>query len=543
MKKISIILSLLVIAIGSIILKLYTVDFSIPAHYDDLRFILDAIQYNQGDFFLSQKKHPGWPLVLAPFISMIQSNNFLDYSNLARVLTLCISTISILPMYLLSRKFFDEKFSIVAASLFAFEPHLNYNAGAALSEPLLILVFILTVLCILNAKSKFHYLAFIFAGFCWWIRLEVIFPIIAVFIIYFLIYRKTSNFNKNLVLCSILLIIVVLPLFIQRDLQFEDPFYVWYSQTIFSDSYGEMLVHSEDAGVSDLVKNYGASGLIDRVAQGFVNLFTQLIQISYPYLIILLPFGVLFSLRPIGHKIKNIKANWITIITSIAILIIPFAIIDERRYLFPLFPFFIILATIPIYRVVTFGLSVFGFNDRQRSNFLIIVVILVLFLSILFTTGIAGFGYGQPNYVLEKERMQFTKYLVDNYDGGMLRDAETVDYLSVISLTSGSDSDFKEFKSPRGKDPFVVNYKPGDVVSIGVIGKNLPDLIINAESRNIKYIGIVESGSYFFPFLDDIYHNEKKYPFLKKIMDSTQMDYSELKMKIFEIDYEVFKSP
>ena len=109
-------LCLIFISFISLGLALYTVDFSIPPHSDDIGYVLTAVQYNEGDFFLSQKKHPGWSLVLTPFISILDSNNFLDYTNLARGLSLIISTISIFPMYLLLRKFFNEKYLVTNQS-------------------------------------------------------------------------------------------------------------------------------------------------------------------------------------------------------------------------------------------------------------------------------------------------------------------------------------------------------------------------------------------------------------------------------------------
>ena len=64
-----IILYLVLICVISLGLKLYTIDFSLPPYSDDFGFLVDSIQYNQGDFFISQKKNPGWPLFLAPFLS------------------------------------------------------------------------------------------------------------------------------------------------------------------------------------------------------------------------------------------------------------------------------------------------------------------------------------------------------------------------------------------------------------------------------------------------------------------------------------------
>ena len=539
MKK-TIFFCLAIIVVISIPLKLYTVDFSIGIHHDDLEYVLDAIQYSEGDFFLDQKKNPGWPLFLTPFISLLNSEHFLDYSNFARILTLTISTITIFPIYVLARKFFSEKYSVVAAGLFAFEPHLNYNSGTPLTEPLVILVLITTMIFILHDKTKYHYLAFVFAGFCWWIRLEAIYPVIAIILIYFVIHRSKPNSLRNFSLCVVFLLITISPLFIQRDLQFDDPFYVWWGGTILAENYSEHLTSPEDAGITDFVEKHGILGLMDRYVNGLANLFNVLFRILYPYLFILIPFGILFSLRPIEQKLKHIKTNWIMILSLIAVLAIPFAIIEERRFLFALFPFVIILSTIPIQRVTNYGLSTFSFNERQKSVFLVIVVGVVLLLSATFTMKVGEFGYGLPNSVLEHEKIEFTKYLVENFDGRILHDEDVVDYLVYVSLTQDDNADFKEFKSPRGKDPYPDLYEPGKVVWVQVNGKTIEELITNGETVGLKYISIQEKGSYIFPFMNDLYYNEEKYPYMEKIFDSNEMNYKEFKMKAFEINYEKF---
>jgi len=539
MKK-TIFFCLAIIVVISIPLKLYTVDFSIGTHYDDMDYVLDAIQYSEGDFFLDQKKNPGWPLFLTPFISLLNSEHFLDYSNFARILTLTISTITIFPIYVLARKFFSEKYSVVAAGLFAFEPHLNYNSGTPFSEPLVILVLITTMIFILHDKTKYHYLAFVFAGFCWWIRLEAIYPVIAIILIYFVIHRSKPNSLRNFSLCMVFLLITISPLFIQRDLQFDDPFYVWWGGTILAENFSSIHVSPEDAGITDFVEKHGILGLMDRYVNGLTNLFNVLFRILYPYLFILIPFGILFSLRPIEQKLKHIKTNWIMILSLIAVLAIPFAIIEERRFLFALFPFVIILSTIPIQRVTNYGLSTFSFNERQKSVFLVIVVGVVLLLSTTFTMKVGEFGYGLPNSVLEHEKIEFTKYLVENFDGRILHDEDVIDYLVYVSLALDDNADFKEFKSPREKDPYPDLYEPGKVVELQVNGKTIEELITNGETIGLKYIGILEKGSGFFPFMNDLYYNEEKYPYMEKIFDSNEMNYKEFKIKAFEIDYEKF---
>ena len=534
-----VILYLILICVISLGLKLYIVDFSIPPHGDDIAYVQDAIQYNEGDFFLSPKRSPGWSLFIAPFMSVVNSNDFLDYSNFARLLTLTISTVTIFPMYILARNFFNEKYSVIAASLFAFEPHLNYNSGFALSEPLLILVLIITMVFILQNKTKYLCLAFIFAGLCCWIRLEAFYSIIAIILIYFVVHRTKSNSLRNFSLCMIFLLIILSPLFIQRYVQFDDPFYIFYGEKIFVDDYAGLFT-DKNSGVINLIEKDGILGLIDKLANGLANLFNVLFKILYPYLFILIPFGVWFSLRPIDQKLKNIKANWIMIIITISILIIPFAIVDERRYLFVLFPFLIILATIPIQRVTNYGLNTFSFNERQKSAFLVMIVGAVFLLSSTFTMGVGEFGYGLPNSALEFEKVKFTEHLVENFDGRILKDEVVIDYLSYVNLTSSDNADFKTYKSPRGKDPYTDLYESGKVVQVFVNGKTVEELVTNGQARGLKYIGILEKGSYFFPFLNDIYYNEENYPYMKKVFDSQEVDYEEFKIKVFEIDYKKF---
>ena len=364
---------------------------------------------------------------------------------------------------------------------------------------------------------------------------------LAIILIYLVIHRSNSNSFRNFSLCLLFLLITITPLFIQRDLQFDDPFYVWYGGTILADNYGELLTSPEDKGITNFVEEHGILGLMEKLTNGLTNLFNSLSRIVFPYLFILIPFGILFSLRPIDQKLKHIKGNWVMILTLIGVLMIPFSIIEERRFLFVLFPFLIILSTIPIQRIAVYGLSTFNFNEKIKTVFLITVIGLVLLLSTIFTVGIGEYGYGLPNSILESEKLQFTEYLVQNFDGRLLRDVAVTDYLAFVSLTS-ENNDFKDFKSPRGKNPYPDLYTPGKVVWLSVNGNTMEELIRNGETKELKYIGILEKGSYFFPFLNDLYYDEKKYPYMEKIFDSDKMKYKEFKIKVFKINYEKFHS-
>ena len=61
--------------------------------------------------------------------------------------------------------------------------------------------------------------------------------------------------------------------------------------------------------------------------------------------------------------------------------------------------------------------------------------------------GIGEFGYGLPNSALEHEKLEFAVYLSENFDGRILRDAVSLDYLHYVHFISADDADIKSFKS------------------------------------------------------------------------------------------------
>ena len=538
--KRNIVLFLIIIGTISLLFKLLTVDFSLPFRGDNMFYTLEALQYSQGDYFIPQKTNPGWPLFISSFLWLFNSDNFIDYSNLVRGLSLSVMSFTILPMYILARKFFDQKYSLVAVILFAFEPHLNYIAGRGVSEPLFILISVLAFLFILDKKPKFIFLSFILSGIFWWIRIEGFYLFIIISIIYLLNFRKSRNFIRNYGICIAIFLIVVSPMFLQRDMQYGDPFYIWYGENFFAEDYSELLTNTNDSSFFSYVEEYGIFSFIDKfVIKGISNLSNALASISYPYLFILLPFGILFSLRAFDQNKDYIRANWIFILTILATLLIPFSLITDQRFLFVLLPFLIIFAVLPIQRLIEYGLSTFSFSKKQKTISLLIILSIVVILSALFTTGVSKYGYGLIDSEKENEKIEYAKFLVNNLDGRMLDGGYVTEYVKTIKYTETAEL-FENYKSPRGKDPFPDTYTSGSLVMIREDGKTLEELISNGEKSGLKYIGISEDGCDMLLFLDDVYLHDENYPYLIKISDSVEEGYQKLKVKVFRIDYEIF---
>ena len=536
MKKKNIIIYLICLALISLCFKLFLVDFSIPVNSDNLAYVLNGIAHSNGDFDHSPSRSIGWSLFLSPFFSLMNSNDILDYSNIAKIISIGISTATIFLIYKVGRKFFDERYSLVAVCLFAFLPQLNYNSVMALSEPLFIFSAIASFYFLLNNKSKFVIIALIFAAFSYWIRLNGIILFLIVSITYILTFKKSRIFLKNYGLGLVVFLIIISPMLLQKYEQFGDPFYSSYQDTMFSKNYEELISNISLNTKTSVSLYIEKNGILDFIytffISGFINSVMLLSKISFPYLFILIPFGILFSFRAFDQKSQYTKANWIFILSSIFLMSFILSVVPEQRFLLFLMPFLVLFSVIPIQRVTEYGLSTFSLSRKQKDIFLVIVIIIIIILSGLFTL-----RYDKLDPVLENEKMDFAKYALENLHGNTLRDfGGATDYINFVILLDHNDfQDFKISSWADGTERNKFAYQ-----ETGVSASNIEDLVLKGESLNLNYLISNQHTTFYYPYIDQVYHNEKQYPYLIKIFDSSEYGYEKLKIKVFEINYEKF---
>jgi len=527
---------LIVISLISLGFKLYLVDFSIPVNSDNLGYTLNAIAHTNGDFSQSSHRGMGWSLFVSPFFSLINSDNFIDYSNTIRALSIGVATFSIPMMYLVGRKFFDARYSLVLSSLFAFEPHLNYNSGFGLTEPLFHLAIIGSFYFILNKDTRFVMISLFLAGIAYWIKINGVFVFIVITIIYFITLRKSPNLFRNYGLGVVLFLLVISPILTERNEEFGDPFYSVYKNTIF---YGspELLMSEITKKTTysalDYIEENGLFSFVQTfILQGFYNGLKVISALSFPYLFILIPFGIIFSFRAFDQKPNYIKANWIFILVCFASLTIVMAMLPDRRHLLYLLPFLMIFSVIPIQRVTEYGLSTFSFSRKQKDIFIIVIIIAIIFLSSLFMI-----RYGTPYHVLDNEKLEFSEYALNNLQGVILRDwGGSLDYVQYLTITESPE----KFKNYKINSKIIPDKANSFKTSGAPYGETLEELISDGEKYDLKYIIANEKQGVYHPFTDELYNNYNQYPFLKKIFDSNDQGFKKLKIKVFEIDYKKF---
>jgi hypothetical protein len=155
MKEISkknILVFLSIIIISSIIVRIYFVNFEMHLTNDSLNYFFYAldIKINNQLPINYSLANPGWGIFLSIFFSNFESQNMIDYMNLQKILSISISSLTILPMYLLSKKFFRKSYSLLGAFIIGFEPHLIQNSLLGISDSLYIFLIVISFLLYFN---------------------------------------------------------------------------------------------------------------------------------------------------------------------------------------------------------------------------------------------------------------------------------------------------------------------------------------------------------------------------------------------------------
>ena len=542
MEKKHIVFFLILISLISLGFKLYTVDFTVLPAEDTFGYVLRGMAHNNGDFTEHPRKTLGWSIFISPFFHMTDSNNFLEYVSIARGLGLAISIITIIPMYVLSRKFFDAKYSLCAVGLFAFEPHLNHVSGLGYTEPLYILATILSLYFILNKNSNYSYLSFLTIGLLWWVRWNGIVMLLIASIIFFTNFKKTPKLFLKYFACLAICLIVVSPMLIERNGQFGSPLFFSQNEHMFTGEYATIMAENMmgvEYSAFDYVDDHGFGKFIEKfVFLGIYNLLFTLFKMSLPYLIFFLPFGILFSLRSFDQEKKYIRSNWILILISLGAFIFYFAIMPEKRLIYHVYPFLIILAAISLQRLVEYGLPTFSFNEKQKKICLVGIMCTVLLLSSLYTL-----RYEVPDPILSNEEILFAETLENKFDGKILDAGYTLKGLYYVHVMD-PDGVFKNYKITQNSGAYYMfefNSENVNLMPTMLYAKSLEDFIGVSYEYELNYISINKKDVIlFYPYLDEIYENEDKFPYLTKVFDTENEGFEKLKAKVFEIDYKKF---
>lgn len=153
--------ALLLIAISAFILRLSLLPFRFAVAFDEVNYLKLGVSGHLNG--LTEVLHSYWSPLL-PFVISIASAFFEDYEFAARLVSVLAGTILVFPVFYLGKSLFSHRAGLVAAAFVAFYPPLAFQSTQILTEPLMMLLAAVAILCGLQALERGSFRQIVLAG-------------------------------------------------------------------------------------------------------------------------------------------------------------------------------------------------------------------------------------------------------------------------------------------------------------------------------------------------------------------------------------------
>ena len=493
-----------IIALAGFLIRLFYFPEGIPITLDGALYFWYANDLSVSGTFPSNFDIPnnGWPTFLSVFFSLFSAENFLEYMDLQRYITIIISVTTIIPVFILCRKFCGNELSLIGASLFVFQPRIIENSLLGVTEPLFILLELSCLVLFLQNDLKFKYLSFGFLALACLVRYESILLIIPLSILFILQHRKKKIIIRYSIAVSIFLLILLPMAFVKMDTM----------------GYDGIVSHSVAAGIKfgqpDYVSDFP-------VYLGAISFIKSIALAVFPIFFIFLPFGLFAFFRKRNFD-KSVILSFL-IFMSLPIIYVASRDISDPRYLLTLFPIFSIISVYTVREITR------KFDKTKLISVLFIIAIIVSSMIYL--------DYNKNDYDHELEV----------YNVG----------LEVHKMTSVINDYHPESRYVHNKIDVAANLEAFPILSSEINQKvklialhecktttfcfdSLNEFIDYGKNEGLTHI-VADYNENRAQFLKDVFHNEEKFPYLIRIYDSSEQGYN-YHLKIFKIDYEMFDS-
>ncbi|SVC59501.1 uncharacterized protein METZ01_LOCUS312355, partial [marine metagenome] len=321
------------------------------------------------------------------------------YMNAQRVISILISVVTIIPIYFLGRKFFNEKYSLVVAALFAFEPRLIENSLLGITEPLYLLLGTITLVLFLSKNNKIIIISFIAAALFCLIRYEGLLIIIPMTIMYFVRFHKNKKQILTYFIAIIIFTMILLPTGLLR---------------IESTGDDGLTSHVLAGGeyYSGMIEDEGNSIMLEFLSKGISFLSKYFLLVSIPLFLICLPYGIFRLIK------KRDEKKWTLILFGLFFLIPAFYAysrgFQDVRYLYIFLPIFCIISVYFIQLVEQ--------KIKKPKVFFVGVIISTILISSIFS------NFTITDFETEKEKYEISS-VINQIATSVNRDYSSLQYL------------------------------------------------------------------------------------------------------------------
>ncbi len=431
-----------------------------------------------------------------------------------RIISILISSGSSIIVFLIARQYVEKKYALLASAFFILEPNLIENSTYAITEPLFILLGLISFYFVINKNERYLLLSFLFAGLAFETRLNGIVLFLLTLLVAAYRLKPKTRLIKTIIIGTIIFLAVSFP-YVYSDISLhKTPFLSWFEgvkNTVSSNQInpqlaqpaGNLFKSENGTPISGISHNQNALEIFkSAIFKEIVHIF----RISVPYLIFFVPFGIIAALKNLDF---NKKTLFYAILISLIIAIPQYTISAVFRNLFFITPFFSILSVIGIQNI----------SQRVDLN----NIYLVLLVGGLFVSSFYFLYEEMPDHELIKEKESFAKYVASNFKGAIA--GHDIDYVRIFMIDLSSNH---------------INFTSNGKITLTNPSYPLyskDSLMTFVTQNNIQYIIVDNEIDNRFSIFPDIYYHEQKYPQLKKVFDSQDNGYNKYMVKIFEVNH------
>ncbi len=485
-----------IICLIAVIIRLYHTPFDTPVILDSIFYFLHAYDISiTGQLTNYNLSHSGWSEFLSLFFMIFHFDNAIDYMNLQRIVSVILSGMTVIPVYFICKKYFNNYYSLVGAIIFAFEPRIIINSTLGITDTLYIFAITLGILFFLNSNKKIMLLSFGIIAWATIIRSEGQFWFVCFTILYFLRFRKSRKDLMMYVIVLAIFLLVLSPIVIHRIQCCE-------TDGIFARILGELSMYDDKREVIEDVNDLRGGVYGPNWIDGIKLFGWSMI----PIFVIFVPIGLILIFKQL--KYPNYVLVLVLTILSIPILY-SVSVGPDTRYVYPIFSIFCVISL--------FGIKWICDHYDNKRIILAIVTIAIISSSIVFLQ------IKTNDLEYYKEYNVVAQYVINNTTG-------INGYYPEDGLVRGWEI-IEQWPNLKYSSPY--NFAIINNVEVN----SLKDFIIDEKHNGLTHL-VIDENKNRAPFIKDVYSNEHNYPYLMKVFDTKDLGYKH-GVKIFKIDYSI----
>lgn len=518
----------------SLATNLSLISYNNILRFDVYTYILKSFEILAGNFVPVKVQSVGWSLFLAPIYYFFQGESLLYNMNVAKVVSATLGALAIFPVYQITKKLkLNKTIQMVAIFLVMFSSSLVLYSTLAMTEPLFIFFFLLSISYIISSKDKkYHtFLAFIFGGFVYYTRINGIF-ILGILIVSFLLlhFKHLKKNLKYLVVGILLFWIVCTPFLYTRAQAFGSPFTYGAVDKHFVDDYHTEF-YADNVETPSFFTYITSNSIIEIVDKFFVKGFLHAIFDSFhspdifKYSMVISPLLILFFLYGFVKKIPDKK--FFPIYASFFIFLFGLAFHYEiggrQRHFFPLIPFIAIFSAIALYDLV---------KDHKHRTLLISSFVMVFILFSLITPmGVKYFC--ETDSVPAEREIPYRAFCTTSIPDWAVAVSEVEGKIATIE-----SEDLIMMNLPDtvvgGMSAFAYNAPESGLSLIKVVPfEDIPSSMEYYKAKGVTHILIDDYYLYRWPYLESITDYENWFTEVYSNYESSERR----KMKLYEINW------